>query len=503
MNPIVSPKARGAARRFRCLAQLALSVILGCEAEPGNAAQPMPTRPPEVSAEAAAVLYRPLAKSTGDLTPETRTIRVLTAYGRITFFVANGRPTGIEAEAFSAYADYLNKQRRAKHAPKVSVVFIPVRFENLIPFLLEGKGDIAAGLITVTDDRRKEAAFTNPTVDNVSEVVVVHAGGPPISSADDLSGRTAYVQRATSYVDHLNHLNQRLAAAGRKPVAIVEVEGHLNGGNILEMVNAGIFPLTVVDNYQADLWAKVLPDINVLSDVVLSKDKALGWAVRPNNPELLASLNGFLEYVHRYEQARVADAMRRYFTDTQWIKNPIGSDAFQRAKALIPAFRAAGAKYDFDWLMLMAQGFQESGLMQNRHGRGGATGVMQIKPSAARTVGYRNISTAAENIAAGAAYLNFTRKRFFDDPAISPAARVDFALASYNTGPNRIDRMRRLAASRGLDPNVWFDNVELVALDRLGPIPVRYVSNIYMYYVAYRMTYELDQIPAAAADARP
>jgi membrane-bound lytic murein transglycosylase MltF len=65
-----------------------------------------------------------------------------------------------------------------------------------------------------------------------------------------------------------------------------------------------------------------------------------------------------------------------------------------------------------------------------------------------------------------------------------------FTFAAYNAGPGRIGQLRGLAARRGLDPNVWFNNVELMAAEKIGRETVTYVSNIYKYYLAYQMLAE-------------
>lgn len=143
--------------------------------------------------------------------------------------------------------------------------------------------------------------------------------------------------------------------------------------------------------------------------------------------------------------------------------------------------------------MMMAQGYQESQLDQNTISPRGAIGVMQVLPATGKSVGFNDIRNARNNISAGVAYLDWIRKNYFNDEAIPADARVDFALAAYNAGPLRIESMRQLAKKRGLNPNIWFGNVERVALDRIGEEPVRYVANINRYYIAYRMGHEIER----------
>jgi membrane-bound lytic murein transglycosylase MltF len=452
--------------------------------------------------DGSAVLYRPTRKAFSDLTPETRVIRVLVHYGRTEFFVSNGRPFGLEYEALAGYEKYLNTSR-SRRSPKISVVFIPMRFEDLIPALLQGKGDIAAGLITVTEERKAKVTFTAPYVRTVDEVLVAYKGAPLPNSIDELAGKTVHAVRGSSFISHLAAVNQRLAAANRPPITVIEMPPSANQDDILEMVNAGIFQYTFTDNFVAALWSKVLPDIRVDSGAALSRGTQIAWAVRPGNPALLASLNGFVGYIHDHLQSKAHAVWRQYFQDTKLIRNPLDLDASERFRQLSPHFREAGSKNKLYWLLMMAQGYQESELDQGKKSPRGAIGVMQLLPGTARGIGYHDIKTARSNIAAGVAYLDFIRNQYFDDPAIPADARVDFALAAYNAGPGRIQSLRRETAKRGLDPNLWFQNVERVALDRIGEETVRYVANINKYYIAYRMTHSLDQEKATSLPASP
>jgi hypothetical protein len=80
--------------------------------------------------------------------------------------------------------------------------------------------------------------------------------------------------------------------------------------------------------------------------------------------------------------------------------------------------------------------------------------------------------------------------QYFKDEPMDPLNKGQFAFASYNAGPGRIRQLRREAEKRGLDPNVWFGNVEQIASERIGRETVTYVSNIYRYYIAYRLLIE-------------
>ena len=156
---------------------------------------------------------------------------------------------------------------------------------------------------------------------------------------------------------------------------------------------------------------------------------------------------------------------------------------------LVETFRKYGEQFDFDWMMLAAQAYQESGFRQNRRSAAGAVGVMQIKPSTAsdRNVGVDDISTVDGNVHAGAKYMRFLADRYFSDERFDDLGQWLFSLAAYNAGPAKVSRLRREAAAEGYDPNRWFDNVEIIAARRIGRETVTYVSNVFKYYVGYQL----------------
>jgi len=87
---------------------------------------------------------------------------------------------------------------------------------------------------------------------------------------------------------------------------------------------------------------------------------------------------------------------------------------------------------------------------------------------------------------------------FYKDEPMTELNKGLMTLASYNAGPGRIRQLRRETEKRGLDPNVWFGNVERVVSERVGRETVTYVSNIYKYYVAYRLVSDREAARAKA-----
>ena len=434
------------------------------------------------------------AAFTGDL-PEMRKrrlVRALVVYGPTDFFFYQGKPQGIQVDLLKEYEKFLNTGKR-RETDRIVIVFVPVPFEELIPALLEGKGDIAAHFLTPTEARRRQGvAFASGEELSVDEVLVSHAGAPGIAELEDLAGKKVYVLRGSSYMEHLEALNEKFLDRGLEPIRIEAADARLRSEDILELVNAGVVSYTVVDDYKAALWSKVLPEIRVHEALAVSRANSIGWAVRKENRELLTSLRKFTGKV---KQGTLIGNMliKRYYRTTKWIDSPVREKERKRFLELIHLFKKYGEKYAFDYLALAAQGYQESGLNQKRQSHRGAVGIMQLLPSTAKSkhVGIEDISTAENNIHAGTKYLAFIRDRYFSDPAIKEDERMAFTWAAYNAGPAKVQKMRNLAKKMGLDPNRWFGHTEIAAGKLVGKETVRYVANIHKYYVAYKLVVRL------------
>lgn len=485
----VRPDLRGIpAGRWLVLA----GVFLGYAAfSPVQAAELIdPPSPGEGGVDTSAVIYRMTQKDTSDLGPQKRTIRVLIHFSRTKFFVANGVPRGFEHDFMKEFEAFHNRGTRRGQV-RIPVIFIPVVFDQLIPMLREGRGDVAAGLLTITEARKERVTFTRPYIRNVSEVVVAHADAPPIPTIEDLGGRKVHVLRGSSFAERLRGLNRRLWRSAKQRVRIVEMPSDTSTEDLLEMVNAGIVQYAMADDYMANLWAQVLPKLRVL-DIKLSEGNDIAWAVRGNNPALLRALNEFIDQKKGEVARNAAELHYRYFRNVDFLKNNLSPDLLGRKKDLAPYFQEASKAQGFDWLFLMAQGFQESRLLQSARSGSGAVGIMQLLPSTGRAMGYKDIvRSAKDNIAAGAKYMRHIIDRYFNEPGLPPAVRVDFALAAYNAGPTRIVELRKLASKRGLDPDRWFNNVERIVLEKVGRQPVQYVAHIHRYYTAYRLAEDI------------
>jgi membrane-bound lytic murein transglycosylase MltF len=295
------------------------------------------------------------------------------------------------------------------------------------------------------------------------------------------------VPRASSYYESISELNGKFVDRGLEPIKITLSDPRLEADDILEMMNAGLLPITVVDEHRVRVWAKVFKNLSVHEDIEFRKNAAIALAMRQESPQLKELLDGFV-HKNRFGTLITNILLKKYGEYVGWVRPALEREPFRRFEQLAGLFRTYGARYDFDWLILASFAFQESGFDQSVRSPVGAIGVMQVMPATAadRAVGIPDIEDLENNIHAGTKYLYVLRGHYFSDEAMDPTERMLFTMAGYNAGPNRVNRLRRVAAARGLDPNVWFNNVELVVAAQVGREPIVYVGNIYRYYIAYK-----------------
>jgi len=422
---------------------------------------------------------------TGDLPGmvERRMIRVLTAYSRTQYFIDRGTPRGTAYDQGKLLEEALNKKFGTQKL-MVHVQFVAMPRNALLPALLEGRGDIVMADLTVTPERANTIDFTEPWIDGVSEIVVTGPGVPPISSADDLAGKDVFVRESSSYYQSLLSLNARLKAEGKTPVTLTPAPEELEDEDLMEMANAGLVDVLVVDNHKAWFWQRVWPRLKLYPAVTLRTGAEIAWAIRKNSPELKSALNGFLA-TNGKESLTARMIFRRYLLNTQYVKGAAAEEGRKRFAAVTTLFRKYGAKYNLDWMLMAAQGYQESRLDQNAKSHVGAIGVMQVMPATGAELNVGDITVVEPNVHAGVKYIRQVIDRNFANEPMDDVNKALFAFAAYNCGPGRVRSLRREATARGLDPNVWFNNVELIASERIGRETVTYVSNIYKYYVSY------------------
>lgn len=421
---------------------------------------------------------------------ERRVIRALVVYSKMMFFLDAGRQRGVSHDMLTEFEKFIN-EKLGTGTLKVKVLFIPVTRDQLLPALIEGKGDIAAANLTITPERQEEVDFADPLLKGISEIVVTGPAGPQLETLQDLSGKEVHVRPSSSYYGSLGTLNETFAREGRKPVKVVPADERFEDSDLLEMVNAGLVPAVIVDSHKAEFWKEIFKNVTLHPGAAVRTGGQIAWAFRKGSPKLKEIINEFVKG-HRKGTLMGNILFKRYLEENTWARNAVSPEELNKFNRTVDLFKKYADRYGFDYLMTGALAYQESALDHSKRSRAGAVGIMQILPSTAsdRNVGIPDIENLESNIHAGTKYLHFLRSRYFDDPAVDGLNQTLLAFASYNAGPARIAQLRKETAEMGLDPNVWFDNVEVAAARRIGRETVQYVSNIFKYYVAYRYVVE-------------
>ena len=441
---------------------------------------------------------------TGDLDgmQERKRIRILVPFSKTFYFISKGTQSGITYDAGMEFGAWLNKRIKSKNI-KVSIVFIPVARDKLLPGLADGTGDIAAGNLTITDTRSEIVDFGHPLLTGAREILVTGPGAPKLATLDDLGGQEVFARASSSYWEHLEAKNKGLIAEGKAPIVLTKLDEELEDEDIMEMVNAELLPWAVVDERKADMWSTLYTSMVLQRDLVVHDGGEIAWAFRKNSPLLKEVVDEFCD-THKLGTKFGNIMMKRYTGKQSPAKRATSKEEQKKFQKLVTLFRTYGQQYKFDALMIAAQGYQESKLNQSARSSRGAVGVMQLLPSTAAdpAVGITGIENDPErNIHAGVKYMRLLVDKYLDDPAIDDKNRTLMAFAAYNAGPGNLRKFRAVAVKSGLDPNVWFGNVEHAAASIVGRETVDYVANIYVYYVAYRLATERNEMRMKAKPA--
>ncbi len=432
-------------------------------------------------------------KWTGDIDGmvERRYIRALVLYSKTGFFYDGPQPRGVSYEGLKEFEKFLNKKLNTGNKP-VQVVFLPVTREEGLKRMSNSQADIVVANVPIIAETQKIADFSDPVRENVKQLIVTGPSAPPIATLEDLAGKEVYVQKFSRYWPNLEKLNEQFMQSGKPPMTLREADPNLGDEDILNMVQAGVVGITVMDDLVAGLWAKVFDGLTVHNDLALVSDDKIGWAVQKGTPQFLALVNEFVKD-HKEGTSFGNTLLLRYLKDAKYAKNNTAPMEIEKYKAAVGYFKKYADQYNFDWLMIAAQAYQESTIDQSKSSPAGAYGVMQIKPSTAEgsPINIPDTQTNMENnINAGVKYMDYIVNTNFKDAKFDSTNRELFAFAAYNAGPGRVAGLRKKAEAQGLDPNKWFNNVELVAAKEIGAETVTYVSNIYKYYIAYKLVAE-------------
>ena len=426
---------------------------------------------------------------TGDLDGMVKRgkIRALVPYSKTFYFLDGATQHGITYEGLQVFEKWLNKELGTGHL-KVQVIIIPTRRDELFSGLVDGRGDIALGNITITPERLKIVDFSDAFAKGVREILVAGQGAPALKNLDDLAGQEVFVRTSSSYYESLKRLNTEFKKSHKKPVKIIPADEYFEDEDLIEMANGGILSFIVMDEHKATAWAPIFENVKIYPDIAVRTGGEIAVAFRKNSPKLKEVYNRFIA-AHKQGTMLFNMVTKRYLQNTKWVQNALLEREFQKFEDTVEVFKKYADKYDFDWLMVAALAYQESRLDQSQRSPAGAVGVMQILPTTAKdpNVNIPNIEEVENNIHAGVKYLRFLRDQYFEKESMDEANKTLFTFASYNAGPAKVAKLRLEAEKAGLDPNVWFRSVEIVAAKRIGRETVQYVSNIYKYYTAYSL----------------
>ncbi|RZL08784.1 MAG: transporter substrate-binding domain-containing protein, partial [Pedobacter sp.] len=336
-----------------------------------------------------------------------RYIRVLVPYSKTYYYTEGMKRYGLAYDLLNLFEKDLNKQLNLKPST-VRVIFIPVSREHIIPLLNSGRADMIASGYTITDERKKQIDFSLPTVTGIRDVLVAGPSAPPIRSIEELAGKKVYVRENTSYQSSLARVNELLHKKNLQPIDIQFTGPYLEAEDILEMVDQGMIPYTVVSEDIGTLWKNIFTNLKVYQKVAIDSNVSYGWAFRNSSPKLKAAVNKFIPKIQK-------GSLTGNMLYDKYIKSPgrLRNAQSKQALADLANFRKLfikyGETYALDWLLLSAQAFQESQLKQETLSHAGAVGVMQVLPSTAKAppISIPNIKTADNNIHAGVKYMRW------------------------------------------------------------------------------------------------
>ncbi|MFZ3182637.1 MAG: lytic transglycosylase F [Pseudomonadales bacterium RIFCSPLOWO2_12_59_9] len=423
-------------------------------------------------------------------------LRVLINQSRNSSAEVKGQALGTEQQRLRAFEQYLNRD----NSRKLSIKLIPKAKNQLLPALLRGEGDLVVPGELLNPGQEQAVSASRALHAQVPVVLVSAKGARRYLRLQQLAGRSLTLAQGSAAEEAIRQVNQQLAARHLAPILIEWADPSLAVEDVLEMVQAGLYPLTAVELPIAERWAKVMPKLRIDRHLQLDNRGDMHWYLSRQAPMLGATLERFLQsYVSPADQdAAFLRVNRRAYR----VHNPLARADRQKLEKLRPLLQRHALQNDFDWLSLAALAYKESSFNPRARGGNAPSGLMQITASAAQSVGVSNSKSLEGNVQAAAKYMGMLRRRFFASPQIAESERLAFVLAAYNMGPERVQGLRAEARRRGLNPNQWFFQVERVAMEQVGMGVVGYVSSVNKYQLAFareRESLERPKTPAKAA----
>lgn len=225
---------------------------------------------------------------------ERRVIRAVVAVSMTQYFLDGATQRGITYDALQQFEKAINEKLKTGNL-KVHVAIIPVARDQLLAAVADGRADIAAANLTITPERRQLVDFSIPAFTGVREIVVTGPQSPALQQLHDLAGHSIHVRQSSSYYESLTKLNEELKEAGKEEIELVLADEHLEDEDLLQMVNAGLLPLAVVDSTKAEFWAEIFGNLELHPDLAVRTDGEIAWAFRPGSPKFAAEVNAFVK----------------------------------------------------------------------------------------------------------------------------------------------------------------------------------------------------------------
>ena len=402
-------------------------------------------------------------------------LRVLTTKNPYDYYIYQGKTKGLQFEMVKEFTKYLNEKFVKKGELRIVFEMIPVDFDQLIPMLVSGKGDLIAVGLTQTTQRDKLVDYVNP-YQKVDDVIITRKEllGKPWKD------KIFHVQDNSSYK---RILTENL-------IKVESIDDNFNAADLMGFVSLKKYDYTLVNSFWAKTLIKGYDNLTIIKKNPFRKNVKINWAVRKENQTLLNELNAF---VPRIKKGTMLGNLLNYknFYDVAKIQ----SKDFDIDSNIISTFdetiKKYAEKFQLDWRLLAALSFQESRFNQAIENEWGAIGLFQIKQMTANEpyIKIKEISGEKNfdnNTHAGVKYLSWIKKRYFDPKKeMKEESKLRMMMAAYNAGPRRVLQAINKAVEMGLDPNKWFRNVELAMLKLGYPEPVIYVSEINKHYVSY------------------
>jgi membrane-bound lytic murein transglycosylase F len=429
---------------------------------------------------------------------EDGVLHAITIYNSTSYFLYKGVPMGFEYELLSRLAKNLGLKLKITIAEDI---------DDLFDMLNNGKGDLIAYGLTITEPRKKMVSFTeNHYVthqalvqrmpDNWRSLPGYKIDKQLISNTLELSNDTVWVRENSSYAERIKNLENEIGA----DIPIAHINGNVTTDEIIKMVVDGEIERTVADHNIAAINKTYYPILNI--DTRVSFSQRIAWAVRQNSPQLLKAINKWIEKEKKSDDYYVI--YNKYFKNTRSNKSRIKSDFYSKNSNKISKYddiiKANASEIGWDWRFLSSQIYQESRFDPKAESWAGATGLIQLMPATAKEVGVSNNYNPEQNIRGGVKYLDRMRDNF--EAVEDSIQKVKFTLAAFNCGAGHVYDAMRLAEKHGKNPNIWDENVEEYILKLKdkeyylddvvrhgfvrGREPYNYVRDIFLRYEHYK-----------------